>query len=601
MPASYSANLLTRWPRLTWLPLLGSLVMLGLLGVANLPRKVALAQDLPPRTPPKIRPGGTQPSTVPAVPLTEEQKRLRLAVHKGVLFLKATQNAKGTWNNGEHEVGYAAMPGLAMLEVGVPANDLSIKNAAYHVRVRSAKLTNTYDLALAILFLDKLGERGDIPIIRALALRLIAGQTTNGGWSYHCPLLTPLEEQQLVVFLQKNHPRIDPLLVTAQHPHVVPLPKNLEKLINPLTRREKDFSQDPLSPQAPLFDNLLNPLPKDPKAGKLDLFDPLAKPDFNKKEEPLNPLLGPDKKLTVPFEEKDPTDVPKRTPPKIKPGKGSSPGPVETKPEPPSSGEAFSPENTVELDKRIPVVVEINKWASVPDFFNQMRNFVPKGKGKGKGPDMHQRDDNSNTQFAILGLWAARRHGIPMTLTLAKLDERFRTTQTNQGTWDYHVSPKGFGGNPGTPSMTCVGLLGLGIAHGVFHEATSLKEKKAQSDKFFYDPAIQKGLAALGQAIGPGTNGPRLNLYFLWSLERVCVMYHLPTLKNIDWHGWGSQLLLARQTNHGSWNQNGFPGSSETLDTAMALLFLGRINLSRDLSENLRQNLVVLDPARVQE
>src|SRR5262249_46856572 len=35
--------------------------------------------------------------------------------------------------------------------------------------------------------------------------------------------------------------------------------------------------------------------------------------------------------------------------------------------------------------------------------------------------------DNSNTQFAMLALWAAQRHGVPLDRTLARVDRRFRT------------------------------------------------------------------------------------------------------------------------------------------------------------------------------
>ena len=45
------------------------------------------------------------------------------------------------------------------------------------------------------MFLDRLGEADDGPMIEAAARRLIAGQTADGGWTYDCPLQS--EETQV--------------------------------------------------------------------------------------------------------------------------------------------------------------------------------------------------------------------------------------------------------------------------------------------------------------------------------------------------------------------------------------------------------------------
>ena len=45
--------------------------------------------------------------------------------------------------------------------------------------------------------------------------------------------------------------------------------------------------------------------------------------------------------------------------------------------------------------------------------------------------------DNSNTQFALLGVWAAGRHGFDPNETLAAIDGHFRSTQDSRGHWGY--------------------------------------------------------------------------------------------------------------------------------------------------------------------
>ena len=103
---------------------------------------------------------------------------------------------------GNHAVGTRGFPGLSLLECGVPANDPNVRKAADFVREHAANLQATYELALAILFLDRLGDRKDKELIQTFALRLIAGQTGTGGWSYTCPILSPKDHTNLLAVLQ---------------------------------------------------------------------------------------------------------------------------------------------------------------------------------------------------------------------------------------------------------------------------------------------------------------------------------------------------------------------------------------------------------------
>ena len=66
-----------------------------------------------------------------------------------------------------------------LLECGVAPNNPGIQNAAAYVRAWALKVDTTYEIALSILFLDKLGEAKDRDIIHKLALRLIAGRNPS--------------------------------------------------------------------------------------------------------------------------------------------------------------------------------------------------------------------------------------------------------------------------------------------------------------------------------------------------------------------------------------------------------------------------------------
>ncbi len=77
------------------------------------------------------------------------------------------------------------------------------------------------------------------------------------------------------------------------------------------------------------------------------------------------------------------------------------------------------------------------------------------------------------------------------------------------------------------------------------------------------------------------------NLYFLWSLERVAVLYDLPAIGDKDWYRWGAEILVANQDVAGNWIGGMYPGNSPILDTCLALLFLQRANLVKDLTSRL--------------
>jgi hypothetical protein len=221
--------------------------------------------------------------------------------------------------------------------------------------------------------------------------------------------------------------------------------------------------------------------------------------------------------------------------------------------------------------------------------------------------------DNSNTQFAALGLWVARRHGIPVERAMIRLAARFRMSQAPDGSWHYMsaTSPGRIGS--GTPAMTCAGLLALAVAHGtaesVLHTGRRpYRDPFANSAKsgtnFGKDFAVRAGLLYLTRYVGqPGfpTAGQRgmvaggpPDYYFFWSLERVAMIYGLKTIGKKDWYAWGSKILLDHQNANGSW-EGKYGGG---VDTCFALLFLQRANVARDLTAALSGK--IRDPADVQ-
>jgi hypothetical protein len=415
-----------------------------------------------------------------------DRKDIDKAIENGIAHLKSLQEADGTWRY--REIGATALAGLTLLECDVPVEDPAIQKAATAVREASVTLDTTYSLSLCILFLDRLGDTDDIPLIESMTVRLLAGQNAAGGWTYKCPNIGKSEVVRLTTVV-------------------------------------KD------------------------KADK-----PPDKRDASKKD-----------------------------------GERRQRGP--------------SDEIKSQLDA-------LNR--------GRVARLAPSFAGGGGGVG-----DNSNTQFAILGLWVSRRHGMPVERALYRIDRRFRASQNSDGGWGYTPHPEGSSeanAPDSSVAMTCAGLLGIAAGHAA--STTVLKARDPNKDKentddadhkketagrdLNKDPRVLAGLIAIGKWIGTrAENGERATVpamfsppdklyYTFWSVERVAVAYSLDTIGNRDWYAWGADVIVERQLRDGSWGAGYREGG---VDTSFALLFLRRANLANDLSTTLKGK--VRDPGRV--
>jgi hypothetical protein len=207
--------------------------------------------------------------------------------------------------------------------------------------------------------------------------------------------------------------------------------------------------------------------------------------------------------------------------------------------------------------------------------FDERKDNTPSGRA-----------DNSNTQFATLAVWVARGHDIPLDRTIDMLLQRFRKHEKN-GQWDYTYLADQNQVNfvSKEPTMTAAGLLGLAV--GIGGGKAGVKADQ--------EPGVERGFGVLGETIGQpppakrGRKGPVTNLYYLWSVERVAVLYQRKTIDGKDWYAWGAGMLLPNQQEDGSWQTNSFHGSSAVIDTCFATLFLRQANLAKDLTSKLQR------------
>jgi hypothetical protein len=136
-------------------------------------------------------------------------------VERGVAFLKKSQKPDGSWvysgsqkpygvtetvardGLNPNDVGATALAGLALLECGVKAADPAVQKSSRFLRESSFALSHTYAISLSIMFFDRLGSADDVPLIESLMVRLLAGQNSDGTWSYTCPPIAEAEVRRL--------------------------------------------------------------------------------------------------------------------------------------------------------------------------------------------------------------------------------------------------------------------------------------------------------------------------------------------------------------------------------------------------------------------
>jgi hypothetical protein len=229
--------------------------------------------------------------------------------------------------------------------------------------------------------------------------------------------------------------------------------------------------------------------------------------------------------------------------------------------------------------------------------------------------------DNSNSQFAVLGLLAARDRSPRIRDALRLAASHFRTSQREDGGWVYGGS--GSGAYNTTVSMTCAGLLGIATQHGlevtmqasgrrpIVPGKTDVSLSQPLTANPLEDPAVVKGLAYVerylkeyeGCDLTRGTDGvwaylrpdqpaqPKqllADMYLLWSIERTAVLYGLSRIGEVDWYQWGADKLNKAQLPDGHWDDMYL---EPRVATSFALLFLTRANLTPGLSETIAKKI----------
>lgn len=188
--------------------------------------------------------------------------------------------------------------------------------------------------------------------------------------------------------------------------------------------------------------------------------------------------------------------------------------------------------------------------------------------------------DNSNTQYALLGLHEGHRAGAEVPKEVWKsIETYYITTQQEDGGWGYLPIFNPVRKMPSILTMTVAGMCGLLIAgmelnegreidnhDGTFKHCGVYKENRAITDalswiaKHFQIERLQNGNV----------------FYNIYGLERAGRLTGLRFLGDHDWYREGCEFLVNAQHDDGSWYQGGGFDNWRAISTSFALLFLSK-------------------------
>jgi hypothetical protein len=185
--------------------------------------------------------------------------------------------------------------------------------------------------------------------------------------------------------------------------------------------------------------------------------------------------------------------------------------------------------------------------------------------------------DNSNSQYALLGLHAASEAGVPVKPIVWELARAYwERSQKHDGSWAYTPDST----NP-TASMTCAGISSL-IISGLrrFQGQEFLQGETIQNcGKGGENRNLRAGIDWLANHFQVGQNfgaGQQWKFYYLYGLERAGRLAGIRFFGQNDWYRLGAEELVHEQNKLNGFWVGELNESDRVLATSFALLFLAK-------------------------
>ncbi|MFO0908641.1 MAG: prenyltransferase/squalene oxidase repeat-containing protein [Isosphaeraceae bacterium] len=200
--------------------------------------------------------------------------------------------------------------------------------------------------------------------------------------------------------------------------------------------------------------------------------------------------------------------------------------------------------------------------------------------------------DNSNTQYALLGLNAAAEVGVPVKPEVWTLARRYwEQQQHNDGSWAYTPDAR----TASTASMTCAGISSLVIAGLKRFQGQEYLSGSEIRDcgKGNVNVHLQRATDWLARNFYVGQNvpsGQQFKYYYLYGLERAGRLTGQRFFGSHDWYREGAQELVIRQDKiDGFWEGSQPYENNRDVTTSCSLPRKGRAPCSSTSSATARR------------
>ena len=186
---------------------------------------------------------------------------------------------------------------------------------------------------------------------------------------------------------------------------------------------------------------------------------------------------------------------------------------------------------------------------------------IPKG--------VTERWDNSNSQYGLLGVWAASQAGVSVPDKYwADVEQHWLSSQDHDGGWNY----TGADSHPSTTTMTAAGITSLCVTA----EQQELIASKGRHDaRPQLTRAIARGIDWLGDSDHVTDPGSEHHGYRMYGIERAALATGFRFFGEHDWYRELGAREIKMQNPDGSW-AIGDAAMGTTVETSFRVLFLSR-------------------------